>query len=474
MTIDGYLAKLGRTGPAPAGSAEPRSPNTGVTVLIPTYSPSDGERTGSLRLCLDTVRAARAPGGGPTTVIVVDNGLSATAARDLGAVLRAGGCPYAVVTAPTRSDHRYTAAHARNAGLAYLAALPAGSPLRQRHLLFLDDDSALGPGALRRLRRTLDDRPRAIAACPRVVPVADPADWLVAERATGAEDGEPRALPGPFTCDGRYDLLSVTSHGSLVTGRTVGLLVRQDPVLARIRRHGPLFHEGTPYGSAEDMLAMGVLADLGELWSVPGARVADETRRTPGATREQQFAWGYDHAWLARSMAHNGLLASGLHVLSWRDGHGWEYASTPLGGRTGFLINPTELGWGLRMLQAVTGCESAARAMFGPHALRLRAGCALLERVLVRWRRAQPRGERRLRPDLPALGTRDLSTMRDGIDALIGHLAGNVVGSLDNGPDHGAMPDFFLYGARQPAARPARTGPPETPAARPPTVHAVT
>jgi len=42
------------------------------------------------------------------------------------------------------------------------------------------------------------------------------------------------------------------------------------------------------------------------------------------------------------------------------------------------------------------------------------------------------------------LADRDWSGLRGGVDSLIGHLAGNVTGSLDGAP-------FFLYGARQPA-----------------------
>jgi GT2 family glycosyltransferase len=58
--------------------------------------------------------------------------------------------------------------------------LPDGSPLRQRHLLFLDDDTALAPAALAALVATLDGEKEAIAACPHVVPVPDPGHWLAA------------------------------------------------------------------------------------------------------------------------------------------------------------------------------------------------------------------------------------------------------------------------------------------------------
>jgi hypothetical protein len=65
------------------------------------------------------------------------------------------------------------------------------------------------------------------------------------------------------------------------------------------------------------MLAMAVLAQLGQLWAVPAARVADEARDQPGSTGPQQFAWGYDHAWLSAALLRAGAIEPGVQVLSW-------------------------------------------------------------------------------------------------------------------------------------------------------------
>jgi hypothetical protein len=429
-------------GPEPVGGAAP-----GVTVLIPTYSPAERERTAGLRLCVDSVRRS-APAGCSVALLIVDNGLSAGAARDLADLLRAAGLPHAVVAAGAGPpSERYTAARARNVGLGYLADQPEDSPLRRRNLLFLDDDTALAPTALAHLLDTLDGRPEAVAACPRVVPVADPAAWLRDRRA--GSDAGPRRLPGPLVGP-RYDLLSVTAHGSLVTGRTVGLLVRQGPVLAWIREHGPLFFEGTPYGSGEDMLAMAMLSRIGELWSAPAAEVADEARATPGATRRQQFAWGYDHAWLVRRLAGAGLLDPGVRGLTWT-GDGWEETARLWGPRTGVLVNPAEVRMVLHLLGAITEDPGVARDMFGADAEKVSAGTGQLARVLALWRATAPTAVRRPRPDLPLLAGRGWASLRDGLDALTGHLAGNVAGTFDDGPDPEGIPLFFLYGARQPA-----------------------
>lgn len=453
-----YFALMRRTGvhvlEAPRGPAG--RDGSGVTVLVPTYTPEGGDRSARLRRCVDSVvAAARRAGDPPLALVVIDNGLSPAARSDLADLLRSTGRPSLVVEArPATAQRpgRYTAAAARNAGLAALAALPGHAPQRQRHLLFLDDDTAPAPNALAALRATLDAEPAAIAACPAVVPVADPGAWLAAVSKGTASEGtaskgtvSARRLAGAIR-ENRYDLLSVTSHGSLIVGRTVGLLVRQDPVLDWVRRHGPLFYEGTPFGSSEDMLAMAMLSRLGELWAVPAARVADEARDTPGSTRRQQFAWGYDHAWLVRALAESGALDGAVHALSWRR-DGWHQHRLRWGARTGFLINPDELLLGYRILRAVHSDPAVADELFGTHAAEIRSGLPMLEDALRLWQRGAPSGGR-ARRDLPRLVRRDWSGLRDGLDAFIGHLAGNVAGSAANDGAGG----FFLYGARQPAS----------------------
>jgi hypothetical protein len=447
---------------AAAGPLGDHGPNRGVTVLIPTYTSTEGDRTACLRQCLDSVLTAPRPDHQPIAFVVVDNGLSPAAARQVAEMLRGSGCAHRVVQAVSARSGRYTAAEARNAGLAMLAELPDTSDLRQRHLLFLDDDTALEQHALARLTAVLRAEQAAIAACPRVVPVADLAAWRAAHvkgrhcAGEGPSAWAARQLPGPLS-DAGYDLLSVIAYGSLITGRTVGLLVRQDPVMRWIGRHGPLFYTGTPYGSCEDILAMATLSRLGQLWSVPAATVADEARKSPGATRRQQFAWGYDHAWLARRLAQAGLLGDGVRALSWTAQSacptaGWEFGHADWGGPIGCLVNPGELRFGYQLLQAVISSPRVATQLFGGQAEAVSAGTAQLGRVLDRWDSSREAARQQPRPDLPPLGNRDWSSLRDGLDALIGHLAGNVAGSWGNGVGAAGIPPFFLYGTRQPAA----------------------
>ena len=425
----------------------------GVTVLIPTYTPAEGDRTASLRTCISSVAAAARRGGDiPLAFLAVDNGLSQSAARNAGELLRASGRPYAIVrAASSRTGIRYTAAQARNAGLAFLSSLPASSPLVQGYLLFLDDDTALAQDSLARLQGTLAAKPGAIGACPRVVAMPDPARWLATSAKTAeATAEEPQRLASPFR-EASYDLLSVTSHGSLVSGRIVGLLVRTDPVLNCMRVYGSLFYEDTPYGSSEDILVMAVLSRLGELWRVPGAVVADEARKTPGATLMQQFAWGYDHAWLARALGEANLLDPGIHVLSWQRTR-WQHIHADWGPHTGFLINPPELWLGYRLLHALGTDPDASAAVFGGLSHQVASGTQLLGRVLTHWQAGIGLTRSRHRPDLPPLASRDWTAVRSGMDSLMGHLAGNAAGSLDNCVDHEKLPPFFLYGARQPSA----------------------
>ncbi|MDG4765739.1 glycosyltransferase family A protein [Solwaraspora sp. WMMD406] len=456
-------AVAGDAGPAAAvagggGAASHRDGAAdGVTVLVPTYSPVVGDRVARLRRCLDSVARSAT---GPVSFVVVDNGLTAAAAGQIGSYLAGTGRPYLIVDATAAGTarsiggrSRYTAAAARDAGLDALAALPDSSPVRRRHLLFLDDDTALAPDALPALTGVLDRTARAVAACPRVVPVADPGQWLASGATAG--HGRPRRLAGAVH-DGRYDLLSVTAFGSLVTGRTVGLLTRQAPVLDHVRRRGPLFYPDTPYGSSEDMLAMAMLSRLGELWSVPAALVADEARDTPGATRSQQYAWGYDHAWLAGALSRAGVLAPGLHVLHWSDGAWCQTRLSWAGGGTGVLINPDEVAFGYQMLRAAADAGTLPQ-LFDGHAGQLRVGLDLLGRVLRRWRGDRPAARPHRRDDLPALADRRWDSLRDGLDALLGHLAGNIAGSAGNlaasaSDTAGNAGTHVLYGARQPAA----------------------
>jgi hypothetical protein len=455
-TVGAYLGTPPPLGTPPWAASRAGTGAAGVTVLIPTYTAADGNRTASLGICIRSALAAARTSDIPLAFLVVDNGLSQAACRQADELLRASGRTYNVLrTAAGPADRRYTAARARNAGLAFLAGLPAGSPLVQGFLLFLDDDTALAPDSLTRLRATLTSRPGVMGACPNVIPVPDTARWLATVKTAGtmagrAGDGEPRRLASPLR-EAAYDLLSVTSHGSLVTGRTVGLLVRTAPVLSWVRVHGSLFYEATPYGSSEDILVMALLSRLGELWRVPGAMVADEARKTPGSTLMQQFAWGYDHAWLARALGEANLLDPGIHVLSWCS-TGWEHTRADWGPHTGFLINPTELRLGLRLLRALTADRCASAGLFGSVSRQVAAGTRLLGKVLARWQTDPVPASRQHRTDLPPLGSRDWASMRGGMDALVGHLAGNAAGSVSNSAGRGMLPPFFLYGARQPAA----------------------
>jgi hypothetical protein len=101
---------------------------------------------------------------------------------------------------------------------------------------------------------------------------------------------------------------------------------------------------------------------------------------------------------------------------------------------------------GYQFLRASYSDPAVADGLFGQHAADVRAGLPMLADALRLWRRAAPT-DGRPRPDLPALGRRDWSSLRDGLDALVGHLAGNVAASVANDDAGG----FFLYGARQPA-----------------------
>jgi hypothetical protein len=431
-----------------------RSCRQGVTVLIPTHSEraSDGgtDRVDALTRCLASLVAGRGGDRLPTSVVVVDGGLVEQDAGRIRAALAATGLPYEIVPAPRTAR---SAAASRNAGLAWLADQPDGSVLVHRHLLFLDDDTALAAGGAAALSEVLDRHPEAIGVCPSIVTVPSVADWLDREPPAPAAPVASHALPGSLP-GGRYDLLTVTSHGSLVAGRVVGLLIRADRVLGWLRGGTQLFYPGTPRGTSEDMLAMATLSRLGGLRAVPGVRVADLVRRTPVDTRRQQLAWGYDHGWLAGALAAADLLTPGLHVLAWDDEAGWRQYRCPGTDHYGYLVNPRELTVLGGMLAAATRDETTGPALFAVPAAQLRTATTALTGVLDRLPDLLRGAQVVHRPDLPPLVDRRFATLREGLDGLLAHLAGTALGSLAHGTAGDGLPARFLYGLRQGAAGP--------------------
>ncbi len=347
----------------------------GVTLVMPTCADPTGSRAASMLTALRTVISSAQRSGLPAAVIVAADGLPADDVAAIRSATASLGCACEVTTTgPVPSGTARSPARTRNHALALLASLPARSPLRQRYLLLLDDDSTLPPGGAEALVSVLEAEPTAIAACPAIVPVADLASWRpppVPRQPAGTR------LPGPWR-DGHYDLLSVTSHGSLITGRIVGLLARTEPVLSWIAGGGRMFCATTPRASTEDMLALAALAKLGPVLGVRQVQAADQARTTPAATRAQQLRWGYDHAWLVRALASVGLLRHGVHGLVWRRSHGWHEVHVDAGGpdgpgAMGVLVNPAQLGVLAGVLSAVAAEPETAAAVAGRDAGELAA-----------------------------------------------------------------------------------------------------
>jgi hypothetical protein len=298
-----------------------------------------------------------------------------------------------------------------------------------------------------------------------VTPVESVSRWIAgaAGDAGRAGDGAIAApLPGPWH-RGRYDLLSVTSHGSLVSGRVVGLLARADPVLAWIEGGGRMFCPFTPRGSGEDMLAGAALAALGPVLGVAAATAGDEWRATPAATREQQLRWGYDHAWMVRALSHLDLLAEGVQTLEWDPAqtcwHQYDAGSPARSGPRGVLLDPPRLAVLSGMLTAAAADAESARALAGADAPRLAEAAAALVRSLEWWRRSRSTARLSQRPDLPERVPEDWAELRDGLDSRLAHVAGNALGSLAGGLDGDALPTHLLYGVRQRALGRVRARP---------------
>jgi hypothetical protein len=421
----------------------------GVTAVIPTCADPAADRQAHLIQTLRPLAASAQRSGLPLAVVVAADGLPPIRLAELERALAALGCPAELlaVSPPTAAGPggaaAGSAASTRNHALGYLASLPPRSPLRLRYLLFLDDDSRIAPAGVAALGQVLQAHPAAIAACPAIVPVSDLDSW----RAPAPVRPAAVPLPGPWR-GGRYDLLSVTSHGSSVTGRVVGLLVRASPVLTWVAGGGRMFCPVTPRGSSEDMLAMASLAALGPLLSVPQAQAADLARATPAGTRRQQLRWGYDHAWLARALAAVGLLDPGVRALTWDGRHGWREVRAD-DGPAGVLVNPDQLGVLSRMLSAVAENEETATALAGADARELTAAAATLAATLRWWRETAVGAARWPRPDLPDRIPDDWADLRHGLDSQLAHVAGNALGSLHAARDSRGLPGNLLFGLRQ-------------------------
>jgi hypothetical protein len=431
-----------------------RPARAGVTVVVPTCQDLTGSRAASLVASLRDVTASASLSGLPVAVLVVADGLPDDCLADIRRGVAGLGCPFEVAaTDPLPTGAAPSAARTRNHALTILAAHPASAPLRRRYLLFLDDDSAIARGGAEALTGALEADEGAIAACPRVVPVADLAAW----RPPSPGPGPVSELRGPWR-NGHYDLLTVTSHGSLIAGRLVGLVVRAEPVLAWVAAGGRLFCPATPRASTEDMLAMATLAKLGRVLSVHRVQAADQARMTPAATRSQQIRWGYDHAWLARALAGLGLLPPGIRALSWDGSRGWYEAERATDGACGVIVNPAQLNTLGRLLAVIAADREAATALSGPDAADLVDAAAVLTRVLRWWCEGDPAAFVRPRPDLPHRVPDDWASLRDGLDSQLAHVAGNAVGTLRSDADESGFPRHLLFGLRQRATGPHAVG----------------
>jgi hypothetical protein len=454
--------------PAAPPALPPDPARLGVTVLVPTHQPPHGDRTATLETCLSTLAADVEGGDLPVAVVVIADGLDAAGRERVARMLERTGLPSLLV--PTGRTGRPTAtgwlgadpadrlagvAGARNVGLAALSGLPPESPLRHRYLLHLDDDSVLVPGGLAAMVRMLEERPSAVGVSPQVVGVPDLAAWLADAPAVPAEPLT-HVLPGALH-DGRYDLLGLAFSGDLIVGRGVGQLVRASTVDAVLGAGHPVYFEGFPAGSTEDMLANAALCRMGELLAAPDVLVGDQVRGDPTSTRIQQRNWGYDHAWLVGALHGADAVEPGIHVLSHEPG-GWVQRTAPSTEHIGFVVNPRELGVIAGVLSALVRDPVTARTLFLADHDRLVHATATMTRLLDELPGLTAHGRAQSRPDLPPPLPRTYTTMRAGLDGLVSHLAGNALGSLVGGPTGAGLPRHFLYGLHQQTALGARAG----------------
>lgn len=256
-----HLVEVGLANPDPA--ALPPGDPTDLTVVIPAYG-----RAPQLVRLLHSIRAELAD----VRIVVVDDASPPADAAATRAAAEACGAELIV-----RSENGGPA-QARNTGLA---------SVRTRFVLFMDNDSALLPGAVDLLLRHF----------------ADPTLALIAPRVEALQDAEPNWV---LRYESARSSLDHGDEGALVRPHSPMAWISTTAVIGRVEALGDGF---TPHlRVAEDVDLVWRLVQRG--WRVryePAARVAHEHRRAVPAWLARKFLYGTGAATLTRR--HGGLAA---------------------------------------------------------------------------------------------------------------------------------------------------------------------
>lgn len=471
-----------------------------VVMVMPTYDDPHKPRAELAEVAIESIRQQMGDGfQGPLTLVVADNGMSVSQRQRISAAAAMRGVDLHIADAlpVDNGDRRQrTAAYARNKALKEICELARHDErFRGSSIALLDDDGAIGPGALDIMQDTMErfgaaavtanatkttelsfDRLRNFREQVLAREQVDGLDALRTKASQGAH-----VMPPMFGAHG-VDMNSIVAFSGDVSTKTAFLLLRRASVDKLAKSGGPFL--SYPHGSFEDMLLGLSLTVDGPIVRQGGAHYLDQVSTDNRILFRQKSRWGRDHVLAVNDFKQVGNVLPGLHIMEPRrisvdigpNGSGaselrwmqWTIpaSSLPRPDMVGFVLSPSEIRRAAQHLRNVVESQpDEIPVFFGPdfNAEKLMRGLAIVQRILRTidsHRRALSETAVIIRSDLP-IPMRDHypdSLFQNSEDerAAYAQLAGNLMGMIDlldeessGQPISGNFPPAFLLGVRQ-------------------------
>lgn len=305
-----------------------------IVMVMPTYNDLKKDRSALATVALESLRLQFVDGfRRPLTLVVADNGMSDEQRRCIVAEAQKRGIEIHIADARPQSKDRpeqRTAAYARNMALKEICGLAStDARFRGSSIALLDDDGALGPGAMRLMTDALDaeSRAAAVTACATKVPdltleVLDKFRAQVLSGVSGdvealvsAGRGKAKLLPPLFGQHG-VDMGAIVAFSGDISAKTAFLMLRRSAIEPLLDRGGPFVTY--PSGSFEDMLLGLSMSVQGRLVRQGAAKYLDQVSTDSRLLLPQKSRWGRDHVLAVNDLRLNGNILPGLHILEER------------------------------------------------------------------------------------------------------------------------------------------------------------
>ena len=424
-----------------------------TTVIIPIHN--DPKRVESLKIALEGIRQNQSDQS-PVKIVIADNGLNHAGVEEIKMTAIKKGLDLIFVDAAPLTDAEKGPAHARNVALKRVVSEAKENTEYRGPILLIDSDGSPLPGTIQNLRRTLLERPHAVAATANIISVDrldEKTHKLESERLLGQKMSVV-ALPSLWTPQGKVDLGSIVAFSSSVAGKTNGSMLSFSTASKLLEHAGRLYIQ-MPNKSAEDMIAATAFSKSGVIYLNSGAKVLDEARETFQQTQEQQIRWGTDHFLLAECLRNAGLLETdGIHVLEPVDKQWLEWVIPGTTGIGGYVVNPREIG---ETFLKLTNRILTGQGLPAMDLKEISLGQQIVGYILDRIEKNRDFATTTLRTDLPQLSAPEPSNPRYTDETKIARLIGNIIGlgqvyDLEEIAKNKVMPNAIILGTRQSAS----------------------